>query len=156
MRAPRSRGEYWPALLAPSRPLNHPSLARRDQPARNADAQWGRTLKRESSELTGGVPDRLSAQEAARLLGIHERTIRCAIGNGELTATKQGGSFHITAEDLEHYRRRRARAPRHEVTAGRAVVPASPTSFIGREEAIAEVTALLRRHDVRLVTLTGP
>ena len=128
----------------------------RVQPAWNADAQWGRTLKRESSELTGGVPDRLSAQEAARLLGIHERTIRRAIGNGELTATKQGGSFHITAEDLEHYRRRRARPPRREVAAGPAVIPTSPTSFIGREEVIADVTALLRRHDVRLVTLTGP
>jgi excisionase family DNA binding protein len=128
----------------------------RDQPARDADGQWGEPRKRESPELTGGMPDALSAQEAGRLLGIHERTVRRAIGSGELAATKQGGSFHISAEDLEHYRQRRARAPRHEVTAGRAVVPASPTSFIGREEAIAEVTALLRRHDVRLVTLTGP
>ena len=35
-------------------------------------------------------------------------------------------------------------------------VPAPLTSFVGREEALAEVGALLERPDVRLVTLTGP
>jgi excisionase family DNA binding protein len=35
------------------------------------------------------VPDTLSAQETARLLGIHERTVRRAIGSGELAATKR-------------------------------------------------------------------
>ena len=35
-------------------------------------------------------------------------------------------------------------------------LPAQVTSFIGREREIAAVLALVRREDVRLVTLTGP
>src|SRR5437868_814809 len=35
-------------------------------------------------------------------------------------------------------------------------LPFTPTAFIGREKDIAAACALLRRDDVRLVTLTGP
>jgi predicted ATPase/class 3 adenylate cyclase/DNA-binding CsgD family transcriptional regulator len=35
-------------------------------------------------------------------------------------------------------------------------LPAQPNAFIGREEQVAAVIALLRRPDVRLLTLTGP
>jgi predicted ATPase/class 3 adenylate cyclase/DNA-binding CsgD family transcriptional regulator len=35
-------------------------------------------------------------------------------------------------------------------------LPTQPTPFIGRAQEVAAVTALLRREDVRLVTLTGP
>ena len=128
----------------------------RDLPAPDADREREDTRKRESPDLAGGVPDGLSAREAARLLGVHERTVRRAIGSGELTATKQGGSFHITTKDLERYRQRRAVPLRRGGMTRLHAMPASPTSFIGREDLVAEVTVLLRRHDVRLVTLTGP
>ncbi|HEU5431155.1 MAG TPA: helix-turn-helix domain-containing protein, partial [Thermomicrobiales bacterium] len=47
----------------------------------------------------------VSAQAAAALLGVHERTIRRAIRRGELAASKQGGRFAIAMEALERYRR---------------------------------------------------
>src|SRR4051794_17393244 len=101
---PRGPLPHHPRSLVLPRRLNHSSLAMRDQPARDADRQGEQTRKRGSPELSGGMPNTLSAQEAARLLGIHERTVRRAIRSGELAATKQGGSFHIQGEDLERYR----------------------------------------------------
>ena len=45
-------------------------------------------------------------------------------------------------------------APR--VTDASAPLPVQATSFIGREQELADVEALLRRDDVRLLSLTGP
>ena len=127
-----------------------------DQPARDVYGHWGQTRNRDGPEQTESVPGTLSAQEAARLLGVHERTVRRAIGRGELSATKQGGSFHINAEELERYRQYRARPLRHHIATRLHALPESPTSFVGRNDLVAEVVARLRGHDVRLVTLTGP
>src|SRR5687768_9394314 len=142
--------------LVPPWVLGHPTPAMRDQPAPDADREREDTRKRESPDLTGGVPDGLSAREAARLLGVHERTVRRAIRGGELPATKQGGSFHIMPEALERYRERRAHPVQHRAGTRPQALPAPPTSFIGREDVVADVAALLRRQDVPLVTLTGP
>ena len=35
-------------------------------------------------------------------------------------------------------------------------LPLQPTPFLGREEPVAQIVALLRREDVRLLTITGP
>jgi predicted ATPase len=42
------------------------------------------------------------------------------------------------------------------VPSGSIFLPSAPTSLVGREGDTASVTALLRRPEVRLVTLTGP
>jgi predicted ATPase/DNA-binding SARP family transcriptional activator len=49
----------------------------------------------------------------------------------------------------------RALSPERKLAAARGSLPPQPTSFIGRERVIEEVTDLLRRPAVRLVTLTG-
>jgi excisionase family DNA binding protein len=134
-------------------------------------------------EPTGVASAAVSAQTAAALLGVHERTIRRAIERGELDAIKQGGRFAIPIEALERYRgehdpaRIEMAPPRPRLTlaptpADRAApaapvplfeparpapaLPAPLTPFIGRELETAAVTALLRRDGVRLVTLIGP
>ena len=49
----------------------------------------------------------LTAREAAARLGVNERTIRRAIGRGELPATKHAGVCQVTPQDLARYRARR-------------------------------------------------
>src|SRR5262245_65326243 len=46
----------------------------------------------------------LSAREVAALLGLHERTVRRAIRDGRLVATKHGRAFIITPKALNQYR----------------------------------------------------
>ncbi|HZG67745.1 MAG TPA: adenylate/guanylate cyclase domain-containing protein [Herpetosiphonaceae bacterium] len=46
--------------------------------------------------------------------------------------------------------------PLRALDARRNNLPGQPTPLIGREREVAELTAMLRREDVRLVTLTGP
>jgi predicted ATPase/class 3 adenylate cyclase len=46
--------------------------------------------------------------------------------------------------------------PLHTLDVARSNLPTQPTPLIGREQELAQVTALLARADVRLITLTGP
>jgi excisionase family DNA binding protein len=129
---------------------------------------------------TAGIA--LTAVEAAAYLGVHERTIRRAIARGDLTATKEGGQFRIAADALDEFQARHGDGgawPGDRQTAGRA--PPSPAIFsapklvivgsellsrpplprpldtlVGREREVNELQGLLRRSDVRLLTLTGP
>jgi predicted ATPase/DNA-binding CsgD family transcriptional regulator len=116
------------------------------------------------------VPDRsLSAREAAAELGVDERTIRRAIGRGDLVASKRGGVFQIVARDLASYRETHLRRSSVQVRL-RGVVPLSGresavpgrvptplTSLIGREREVATIQELLRAPEGRrLIVLTGP
>ena len=115
----------------------------------------------------------LTASEAARRLGISERTVRRAIVRGELAAIKQAGVYKISPTALAAYRSPSARQIRPLrpgaakpylrdlgpvlAPALRLSVPPVPlTPLIGREREKATARELLRQSEVRLLTLTGP
>ncbi|MGH2549251.1 MAG: ATP-binding protein, partial [Thermomicrobiales bacterium] len=113
--------------------------------------------------------DWLSATEAALLLGVSQRTIRRAIANGDLPATKRSGVFQIALVDLEAYGIQRhlgdasANPPSSVVDSLTAwepetiqALPAPLTSLIGRSREETALFDLFDRDGVRLLTLTGP
>jgi non-specific serine/threonine protein kinase len=104
----------------------------------------------------------LTAKEAARVAGVHERTIRRAIARGDLAATKRARIFQITPEALAQFQARRQHASSPplllrlvEPALGPAVaLPTRLTPFLGRERDIEAIDQLLST--ARLLTLTGP
>ena len=109
----------------------------------------------------------MSALEAAAALGLSERTIRRAIAQGHLNASKRGGVYRIAPDDLARYGTLR-HVPHHHhdpqppvLLSGGAPtrafdVPRPLTPLLGRERELGELRERLLDEEVQLVTLTGP
>jgi len=111
--------------------------------------------------------DQLTAKEAAEALDVSLRSIRRAIAQGDLPATKLAGSYQIRPSDLDAYRSRLAERdePRRPVATLRLLqapalllppLPVQFTSFIGRSDLVAALAEALLLPETRLLTLTGP
>ncbi len=126
--------------------------------------------------------DGLTAIAAAVRLGVNERTIRRAIAEGTLQATRRGSAFSISLEALEQFAQQRgpggrgtrgdskplSTRPRQSDTEApilafvppeepaRAPIPRPLDALIGRQSETAAIQHLLQQPDVRLVTLLGP
>ncbi|MCC7022018.1 MAG: helix-turn-helix domain-containing protein, partial [Thermomicrobiales bacterium] len=108
----------------------------------------------------------LSTREAAAMLGLSERSVRRAIANGGLRATKAGRRYAIPRQEVERFAERGEGAgpalPAARLVAFRPAadaalpLPAPLSSFVGREQDLGRVLALLADPAARLVTLTGP
>jgi predicted ATPase/DNA-binding XRE family transcriptional regulator len=69
-----------------------------------------------------------------------------------------GEALRLEGRDFAEFEASARRPPARgtSVEPYRRVLPAPPTALIGREQEVASLTDLLRREDVRLLTLTGP
>jgi excisionase family DNA binding protein len=107
-----------------------------------------------------------STVEAAEALGLSERSIRRAIAAGTLPASKKAGSYRISREALLRYASGKDGASPPQPLAKLVALPhpaetVAPlpewlSSFVGREQELAGIVALLADPAIRLVTLTGP
>jgi excisionase family DNA binding protein len=122
----------------------------------------------ESAAPDKAVSDPLSTREAAKALGVHERTVRRASASGDLPAIKHGGVFRITYDALVAFQARRPGSVtplrRHRRSVPRLIplrplapdrpapLPHPLTPLLGRDQEIAAVIELLRREDLRLLS----
>ena len=70
-----------------------------------------------------------TALEAAACLGVHERTVRRAIAQGTLVASRRGNAFSITPEALERFRRQRQTTPPAPASQARSVAKPRPNDW---------------------------
>jgi non-specific serine/threonine protein kinase len=98
---------------------------------------------------------------------VSDRTVRRAIARGALVAERHAGVYRIERAELERYRGRGETAapvespeahtvPPKRFGAHQQSLPTPLTPVIGREREIREISELLIRDGVRLLTLTGP
>ena len=111
----------------------------------------------------------MSVPDAARRSGVSTRTIRRAIRDGLLPATREGRGYVIAKDALAAYlsdasdeslatstQPALALLPFPMPERMPVMLPAEVTLFIGRAQERSALESLLEREDVRLVTLTGP
>jgi len=122
----------------------------------------------EEFELSGGLPRLLYVKTPApgrepRLAGLLARiqeeasaSYRLFRAPAELGRLVRDDLAVLVSERFAAARRPAAAPPPRGGPGGLRPLPAGATSLIGREQDIGEVTGLLRRPGVRLVTLTGP
>ena len=102
-------------------------------------------------------------------LDVHRGARIAAAGHGDqvLLSETTRHLIHAAVRDLGYHRLKDLQAPEHIYQLGDAEfpplrtlnqtnLPVQPTPFLGRDRELTEVVGLLRREDVRFVTLTGP
>jgi len=102
-------------------------------------------------------------------LDVHRAARICAVAHGGQVVLSQSTRELVDAEirDLGLHRLKDLQAPERLYQLGngdfppirslaQTNLPIQPTPFLGREDELSEILDLLRRDDVRLLTLTGP
>ena len=108
----------------------------------------------------------VSTREAAAILGRSERSVQRAVASGAIAATRVGTAYRISRDELTRLAAGASPPPAGPPPSGVVALPAPATrqvslpeslsSFVGRQEDLQAIIALLHDPTVRLVTLTGP